>query len=139
MKNVKVTIAMLAMMFLTGSAQAGPKVIRATELGPTMWSDLNLGKLGDVVVEFRQGDYLPVTFVAQGDLIETRQFSVSYVGVKRNFWLQLNQNNVEISLDGTTFRKISDVLTGALEAGAGSAQNGGLADAINITFKALLK
>ena len=114
-------------------------MMRATDMGSTMWSDLAHGKLGDVVVEFRQGDELPVSFEAQGDLIETRQTSVSDIGIKKNFWLRLSQNDIEISFDGTTFKKINDVLTGSLEAGAGSAQNGGVADAINIVFKAFLK
>lgn len=133
------TWVIVGMLVLTGAAQASGKVVRATEMGSTMWSDLTRGKLSDIVVEFRQGDELPVSFEAQGDLIETRQSSVSYVGIKKNFWLRLSQNNVEISLDGTTFKKLGDVLNGSLEAGAGSAQNGGVADAISIVFKAFLK
>ena len=139
MKNIKMVLVIAGVLFLSGAVQASGKVVRATDMGSTMWSDLAHGKLGDVVVEFRQGDDLPVSFEAQGDLIETRQSSVSYVGVKKNFWLRLSQNNVEISLDGTAFKKLNDVLTGSLEAGAGSAQNGGVADAINIVFKAFLK
>lgn len=139
MRNMKMTWVIVGMLVLTGAAQASGKVVRATEMGSTMWSDLTRGKLSDIVVEFRQGDELPVSFEAQGDLIETRQSSVSYVGIKKNFWLRLSQNNVEISLDGTTFKKLGDVLNGSLEAGAGSAQNGGVADAISIVFKAFLK
>ena len=139
MRNMKMTFIMVGMFLLSIASQASGKVIRATEMGATMWSDLSRGKLGDVVVEFRQGDELPMSFEAQGDLVETRQTSVSYVGIKKNFWLRLSQNNVEISLDGATFKKMSDVLTGSLEAGAGLAQNGGVADAINVVFKAFLK
>ncbi|HMN67400.1 MAG TPA: hypothetical protein PKC28_02580 [Bdellovibrionales bacterium] len=139
MKSMKMKLLVVGVLLLSGVAQASGKVVRATEMGTTMWSDLTKGKLGDVVVEFRQGDELPVTFEAQGDLIETRQTFVSYVGIKGNFWLRLSQNDVEISLDGTTFKKLNEVLTGSLEAGAGSAQNGGVADAITIMFKAFLK
>ncbi|MEN0059524.1 MAG: hypothetical protein AAGB31_11865 [Bdellovibrio sp.] len=139
MKSVKMKLLVVGVLLLSGVVQASGKVIRATEMGTTMWSDLTKGKLGDVVVEFRQGDELPVEFEAQGDLIETRQTSVSYVGIKRNFWLRFSQNDVEISLDGTTFKKLNEVLTGSLKAGAGSAQNGGVADAITIMFKAFLK
>lgn len=139
MRSMKMKLVMLGVLLLSGVAHAGGKVVRATDMGATMWSDLSRGKLGDVVVEFRQGDELPVTFEAQGDLLETIQTSVSYVGIKKNFWLRLSQNDVEISLDGTAFKKLNEVLTGSLEAGAGSAQNGGVADAINIMFKAFLK
>lgn len=139
MTSMKMKLLVMGMLLLSGAAQASGKVVRATDMGTTIWSDLTKGKLGDVVVEFRQGDELPVTFEAQGDLIETRQTSVSYVGIKKNFWLRLSQNDVEISLDGTTFKKLNEVLTGSLEAGAGSAQNGGVADTITIMFKAFLK
>lgn len=139
MKNMKMKLLVMGVLLLSGVAKASGKVVRATEMGTTMWSDITKGKLGDVIVEFRQGDELPVTFEAQGDLIETRQTSVSYVGIKKNFWLRLSQNDVKISLDGTTFKRLNEVLTGSLEAGAGSAQNGGVADAITIMFKAFLK
>lgn len=139
MKSMKMKLLVAGVLLLSGVAQAKGKVIRAADMGTTMWSDFTKGKLGDVVVEFRQGDELPITFEAQGDLIETRQTSVSYVGIKRNFWLRLSQKDVEISSDGTTFKKLNDVLTGTLEVGAGSAQNGGVADAITIMFKAFLK
>lgn len=139
MKSLKMKLLVVGLLLLSGVAQAGGKVVRATDMGTSFWSDLTKGKLGDVVVEFRQGDELPVTFVAQGDLIETRQTSVSYVGIRKNFWLRLRQNSLEISLDGTIFKKPNEVLTGSLEAGAGSAQNGGVVDTINIMFKAFLK
>lgn len=40
---------------------------------------------------------------------------------------------------GTTFKKLNEVLTGSLEAGARSAQNGGVVDSVNILFKTFLK
>lgn len=85
------------------------------------------------------GDELPITFEAQGDLIETRQASISYVTVKMNFWIQLSQNNIQISLDGITFKNLNDTLTGSLEAGTGTDQNDGHAKSLNIMFKAFLK
>lgn len=139
MKQVKIKLIMVGMLLLSGATQARTKVMRATDMGTTMWSDLSHGKLGDVVVEFRQGDELPISFEAQGDLIESKQNSISYVGVKKSFWLRLSQNLIEISLDGTVFKKMNDVLTGSLEAGTGSDQNGGPANSINIMFKAFLK
>jgi hypothetical protein len=136
---MKTTLIILGMLLLSGITQASGKIVRAPDMGNTMWSDLARGKLGNIIVEFRQGDELPVSFEAQGDLLETRQTSLSSVVIKKNFWLRLAQNNIELSLDGTIFKKLSDVLTGGLEAGAGSGQNGGVADAINIVFKAFLK
>lgn len=136
MKKILLAMGILA---LSVAGQANEKSIRATDMGPAMWSELSRGKLNNTVVEFRNGDELPVSFEAQGDLFETRQTSLSYIVIKRNFWVRLSQNSVDISLDGTNFKNLSEVLKGSLEAGAGSAQNGGIADAINIVFKAILK
>ena len=139
MRKLRMVIVLTGMLVLTGAVPASAKVVRATEMGSSMWSDLTKGKLDEVTVEFRQGDELPVAFEAQGDLMETRQTSVSTVGIKRNFWLKLSQNDIVISMDGTTFKKLNEVTSGSLEAGAASATNGGVADAINIVFKAFLK
>lgn len=139
MKNMKMVAVIVGMLLLAGGAEASAKVMRATEMGSVMWSDLSHGKLSDVIIEFRQGDELPVSFAAEGDLIETKRSSVSYIGIKRNFWISLSQNDLKLSLDGVNFKKFSDLLTGSLEAGAGSDQNGGVANSINIVFKAFLK
>lgn len=139
MRKTTMRLLVVGMLLCCGIAQAHGKVVRATELRGTMLSDFTRGKLGNMVVEFRQGDELPLSFEAHGDLIETRQPLVSSVGIKKDFWLRLIQQDVEISLDGTTFKKIGEVASGSLEAGFGSAQNGGVVDSINIIFNAILK
>lgn len=139
MNKLKMMVATTGFVLLATSAQAGPRTVRATDMAPSMWSDLAEGRLGDMVIEFRQNDELPVSFEAQGDLLETRRTSVSYVGIKKNFWLRLSQNDVEISFDGASFKKLNESLTGSIEAGAGTGQAGGVANAINIVFKAFLK
>lgn len=118
--------------------QAQAKTVRASELiqqGMTDFSKIEQG----TVVEFRQGDQLPVSFQAEGDLIETTRSEVSYVGVKKNFWVQLENNDLMMSFDGVNYKKVQDLLTGAFSVGAGSAENGGVADAINMKFTAKLK
>ncbi len=138
MKNkVKTIIMGMCLLMLAGAAEA--KTIRATELSSSFGSQVSKGSAGDITVEFHQGDELPVTFAAQGDLLETTKPAVSYIGVKRDFWLKLEQNNLQISLDGTSFKDIKDVLSGSFTAGAGSEQNGGIASAINLAFQAYLK
>lgn len=139
MKLVKCLLVMACLFLMASSAHGSAKVIRATAVGASLWSDLASGKLGNIIVEFRQGDELPVTFEAQGDLIESKQTAVNFIEVKRNFWLQLKKSTVEISLDGVAFKKLSDVLTGSLEAGARAPESGGIAESINIVFKAFLK
>ncbi len=139
MKDIRYVLIGLGFFAVAQTATATERLIRASEMTPTTWSDLTKGRWGDVVVEFRQGDELPVTLDAQGDLFETTQASVSYVGVKKNFWLRLRGQQVDLSFDGRTFKKLSDSLTGRLDVGAGSAQNGGVADAIQISLKVFQK
>lgn len=139
MKSNKIKVLMLTIMLMSGVSQASGKIIRATEMGSSLWFDLSQGKLNNVTVEFRQGDELPVSLEAQGDLMETRQTSVSYVTIKKNFWIRLSQSQIEISFDGITFKKFNEALKGSLDVGTGSESNGGAANSINIIFKAFLK
>lgn len=136
MKKAMIVVAMFGLL-LTGAAEA--KTIRATEMTGSLWQRLTAGTAEELIVEFRQGDELPVSFTAEGDLIETSRAGVSYVSVKRNFWLKLQNNDVQMSLDGSAYRPVKDMLTGSLTAGAGSEENGGIANAINLGLKANLK
>lgn len=139
MRNINKIIILLGLCLQFCIAQASRKVIRVTEMDATMRSELSRGKLNDITLEFRQGDELPISFEAQGDLLETRQNSISYIGVKKNFWLLLNQDTIEMSLDGTNFKKMSEVITGSLEAGTGTGQSTGVVESINFVLKAFLK
>ncbi|MES2803473.1 MAG: hypothetical protein V4654_13350 [Bdellovibrionota bacterium] len=135
--KMKTILTTITIALLAGAAEA--KTIRATEMGASVWSDLAKGTLSDIIVEFRQGDELPVSFVAEGDLVETTQNSTSYIGVKRNFWLKVKRANVLMSLDNITYKDISDVISGSFMANAGAGQNGGIANTLNLAFKAYLK
>jgi len=134
MKNVLAVTMMLNLLFV-GNAEA--KTIRATEMNGSLWSQLTAGVAEKLIVEFRQGDELPVSFSAEGDLLETSRVGVSYVLVKRNFWLKLENGEVQMSLDGTAFKPVEHMLTGSFNAGAGDI--GGIANAINLGLKAKLK
>ena len=134
--KTKITALILGIL-LTGVAEA--KTIRATEMNSSLWSRLTAGTAEELIVEFRQGDELPVSFTAEGDLLETTRTGTSYVSVKRNFWLKLQNDNIQMSLDGAAYKSIKDVISGSLTAGAGSEQNGGVANAINLGLKANLK
>lgn len=135
--KVMAVITGLSLLILAGVAEA--KTVRATEMTPAQWTSFQKGELTDVTIEFRQGDELPVTLLAQGDLMETTQTATSYVGIKKSFWIKSQSGKIQISLDGTNFKDIGDVLSGSLEADAGSATSGGIANGINVTFKAFLK
>ncbi|MBK9322703.1 MAG: hypothetical protein IPM97_07115 [Bdellovibrionaceae bacterium] len=135
---MKLTNLIIAGFFLAGiSAQA--RTIRATDLSSSIWTEIGKGKLSDVTIEFKQGDELPVSFSAEGDLFQTTQTSVGYVGIKKNFWIKLQNNNILMSLDNSNFKDIKEVISGSFEAGTDADQNGGLANALNLALKAFLK
>ncbi len=113
--------------------------IRATEVTPKMFAELEKGTSGDVVVEFRQGDRLPVSIKTEGDLLETVDSTATLVSVKRSFWLKLEQNQLTMSLDGQMFKPISQSLTGSLTV-RGSGENIETPiNAIHVLFKAYIK
>ena len=137
MRKAKSVLLAACVLLMSGMSEA--KTVRATKMNGALWSDLSKGALSDIIIEFRQGDELPVNLTAEGDLMETTQTAPSYIGIKRNFWLKVQSAKIQISLDGTTFKEMNEVLSGSIEAGAGSDQNGEIANAINIAFKAFLK
>lgn len=111
------------------------KTIRASDMNSGLWSQLAAGAASDLTVEFRQGDEIPVTVVSQGDFLETRQAGVTYVTVKKSFWVRFVNSNPQMSLDGTSFKPLSDLVTGSVQAGAETATNGGPVNAINLIFQ----
>ena len=137
MKVLNTHIIALAALLLCVGGVSEAKTVRATELKNVLQSGWAKTIPNGTVVEFRQGDQLPVALQFEGDFLETTQASQGYVAVKRNFWILVDQNQVQVSLDGTTFKNMDEVASGSLSAGAGS--DSGPADAINIAFKWMLK
>jgi hypothetical protein len=132
---IAVSIAMSSSLF----AQNIVKSVRANELTPQIWNEYNKGEIQELLIEFQQGDKLPVTFQAEGDLLETTEANPSYVTVQRSFWVQMKQNSLQLSLDGTHFKPFKKLIAGSLSVGAGAGQQGGIANSINIGFKAMIK
>ncbi len=135
-KTVQIMIVALGLC-VAGISEA--KTVRATDMTSSLWSRLMAGTADELIVEFRQGDQLPVNISAKGDFLETAQAGTAYVNVKRNFWLKLQNNDVQMSIDGTTFKPIKDVVGGMLTAGTNADENGGIANAINVALEAYLK
>ena len=129
----------IALVCLWSFSVAEGKTFRASEMKNADWS--RLGKAGDdeMMVEFRQGDELPLTFSAEGDFLETTRNEISLLHVKRDFWLRAKGDKLDASLDGMSFRPLNELMTGQLSAGAGGAENGGPVNAIHLLLKANLK
>lgn len=141
MKTNKHLAAMVVGILMSSSlfAQSAVKSLRASELTPQIWNRYNNGEIQTLLVEFQHGDKLPVTLLAEGDLFETSEANPSYVTVQRNFWVQIKHDAVLLSLDGTHFKPFQKMISGSLTVGAGAENQGGVANSINVGFKAMLK
>ena len=138
MRN-KTKSAMITAGLLLFAGVSEARTVRAIDMDSSLWSNLSAGTPSDIIVEFRRDDEVPIHLTAEGDLIESTQAATSYVRIKRNFWLKVQQQKIKISLDGMTFKDLSDVLTGSIKADTGPDPNGGIANVINLAFRAFLR
>lgn len=137
MKNAIQVILATVALFSGNLVEA--KTVRASEMSNAQWAQLYSGKAQDLVVEFREGDVLPVSLEAEGDLVATRQAGITYMDVKKNFWLKLDQDNLVMSLDGENFKPLNQLISGSLTAGAEKDPNSDVANSIKVRFNAYLK
>lgn len=133
-KFIQTTILALALVV---AATAEAKTVRAMHMTGEEWARVSNGQAEDLTVEFREGDQIPVTFSAKGDFLESTQVGTSYIRVKKSFWLRLEKDSIEASLDGVNYRPISEVAQGSFTVEA-SAQQGPV-NAINLGFQSYLK
>lgn len=142
MKTSKQAVGTAMVLLVMGSfafAQGNSRTIRAADLSPQIMSQFDRGEISELTVEFRQGDRLPVTLQAEGDLLETTETNPSYFTVKKAFWAKIEQYGILMSLDGVSFKPFKNVVTGSVAAGASASNPHGVANAINVIFKAVLK
>jgi hypothetical protein len=139
---MKATLTIICASLISLATQA--RVVNATDMTAAQWAAFAKGQATDIVIEFQTGGQLPLTFTAQGDLLESTQTAPSFVTIKKDFWVRINgtstaQPTVQISFDNSTFQDINSVIGGSLTVGTGADHSGGMANALNIDFKAFLK
>src|SRR5436305_5353907 len=66
------------------------------------------------ILVYQKGDEVPVRFVMEGDLAETKGDSPVYVTVKRTFFLKLTDEGSFISFDGIDYRPYERVMKNTL-------------------------
>ena len=127
----------IAALILVGSLSEA-KIVHATDLDSSSWNRFFAGQISDWVVEFRQGDEIPVTFTAEGDFFETPQVNPTPLHIKKNFWLKFDsQKGIWASLDGSNFQPLPQVASGTFTVGANSDQSSGAANGITMNLKAM--
>ena len=89
-------VALVASLVGCGSAPAAV-LVRAAD--PSAFKDLRPGQ--PVIVEFNEGETIPLSLVVRGQFIETRSDTPSVTLVaKRHFFLRIQGNQMKASADG---------------------------------------
>lgn len=134
MKYFLRALGMTALILAATGSEA--KFLRANDIDNATWKKVFAGDFQNIVIEFRAGDVLPVTLSAEGDFLETRNPQPSELVVKKDFWLMAQKKDAQISLDGTHFKPLLEVVKGSLTVSTNNNPEGGQAQFINILFKA---
>lgn len=139
----KKMIVLTGALLLSTSLMAGVIVpIRSTTLNSEFVSKIQKGEVENVVIEFLEGDRLPINIKAEGDLFESADSNSTFVGVKKHFFVKIMKSSITMSFDGEIFKSPKELLSGSLSVGA-SSSNGDTqnfpASVIHIVFNAFIK
>lgn len=139
----KKMIFLAAALLLNTPLMAGAIVpIRSAKLNAEYLNKIQKGEIDNAVIEFLEGDRLPINIKAGGDLFESVDSNPTFVEVKKHFFVKIMKSNITMSFDGETFKSIKELLSGSLTVNVSSA-NGDTqnfpASLIYIVFSALVK
>ena len=125
----KSIVALTLTLFTAGCASGPPpRVVRVTDLGQA--GKLEPGQ--SLVVEFREGDRLPLEFTMQGPLLETEKGTPPIMlRATRRFFLRIDEDGLRSSLDGKDF-SLKPAAPGSFSVGFSATPAGAKA---NITIK----
>jgi len=117
-----------AVVFAAGcAASPAPRVVRATEIGKGPAAALGQA----LVIEFQPGDEIPLDVSIEGPLVQSPKPSEPIrLKVVRHFFLRLDGDGAETSLDGKTFGEHS--APGAFRFGIGATRTDGVTATIAI-------
>jgi len=106
-----------------------PRTVRLDQV--QAMADLANGQ--PLIIEFREGDTLPVDFSLQGPLLESAKDTPAIVlTAKRRFFLRIDSDGLRTSLDGKDFSK-NPAAPGSFQIGIGASRERGTRG--NITIK----
>lgn len=116
-------------------------IIRANLMTPKKWKEMIKKTNQSFILEFKMGDQIPIRFIARGDLIESDPFHpVQYdLRVKRDFLLQVRNNQFFISFDGIYFFPFKDVMRGSWALSANTWDGTAIVNGLELAFDAWIK
>lgn len=118
-----VLITLAFSTFAGCAASPPPRFVRAADLG-------KVGPLEPeqpLVIEFAQGDTIPLTFTMDGPLVESPKTAEAIpLTVKRHFFLMISKEGLHASLDGKRFDE-KPLAPGRFQVGVGATPKGPMA------------
>lgn len=134
---MKLLMGTLLTVLMTFNVQA--EILRATDLDSEVWKKFEKGEMETLTIEFRKSDVIPLNIKAGGELLETTDPRISYVTVKKTFFIRMSKGHILMSLDGQNYLPFNELVTGTLKAGVSSDSNGGIPHSIDIVLNAFLE
>lgn len=140
---LKRVIVLIGALLLSTSLMAESNVtIRSTKLNAEFLNKIQKGEVENTVIEFIEGDRLPINLKAEGDLFESADSNPTFVEVKKHFFVKIMKNDATMSFDGEIYKPIKELLRGSGRVNV-SSSNGDLqhfpASVITIVFSAFIK
>jgi hypothetical protein len=127
--NKAIPFAVLALSILGCASGPPPRVFRVTDMKGM--SELANGQ--PMIIEFHEGDTLPLDFSLQGPLLESAKDAPPIIlTAKRRFFLRIDGDGFHSSLDGKDFSKNPNA-PGTFQIGIGATRERGTR--ANITIK----
>src|SRR3990167_8319389 len=109
-------VMFVATLFMGVTSEASMKKIRFSDISSKEFKNILNGNPADLVVEFRQGDQIPISINAVGDIFETRDSEPNHLVVKRSFFLKFDQMpTLLMSWDGERFVPFKELVGGKFE------------------------
>lgn len=127
MKNI-VSLLIVSLSTIGCASGPPPRVVRVTD----MQGMAELAKGQPLIVEFHEGDTLPLDFSLQGPLLESAIDAPPIVlTAKRRFFLRIDGDGLRSSLDGEDFSK-NAAAPGTFQIGIGASRERGTRATITI-------
>ena len=122
------TLLFLALTLIGCTSGPPPRTVRLDQLQ----SIADLAKGEPLVIEFREGDTLPLDFSLEGPLLESAKDAPPIVlTAKRSFFLRIDGDGLRTSIDGKDFSK-NPAAPGSFQIGIGATRERGTRATVTI-------
>jgi hypothetical protein len=127
--NKLIPVLILALSTIGCASGPPPRTVPVTE----MQGVSEFAKGQPLIIEFREGDALPLDFSLQGPLLESAKDAPPIIlTAKRRFFLRIDGDGLKTSLDGVDFSR-NAATPGSFQIGIGATRERGTR--ANITIK----